>query len=156
MTKRGKKLETRVNKCNLGYRQKRLAVIQQINTPVLLTQKGVVSKTSTVDYIGVIGSEGKAISFDAKETNSKTSFPLSNIKDHQLLFLDYWESCGGDAFFLVHFKTLYMDRAFRTPLSAVHKYTDNKEGRRSIPINDFKESWLVPIDNYLNLINDHE
>ena len=156
MGNRGKKLETRVNKCNLKYRQQKLAVIQQINVPVLLTQKGVVSKTSTVDYIGITGPEGKGISFDAKETKSKTSFPLSNIKDHQLLFLDFWENCGGDAFFLIHFKTLYMDRAFRTPLSAVHKYTDDKKGRKSIPINDFKDSWLVPIDDYLKLIDNQE
>ena len=134
---KGKKLERRVNLCNLEYRKKKLAVIQQINTPVLLTQKGVVAKTSTVDYLGVCGPDGKAISFDAKETKNKTSFPLQNIHAHQLLFLDYFKDCGGDAFFLIQFTTLYTDEAFVTPLSLVHKYKDGNE-RKSIPIADFK------------------
>lgn len=87
--RRGKALESSINKCNLKYRKDKLAIIQNINTPVLLTKAGVVTKTSTVDYFGVCGPNGHAIAFDAKETKSKTSFPLKNIHDHQIVFLDY-------------------------------------------------------------------
>ena len=105
-------------------------------------------KQSTVDFIGCV--MGKAIAFDAKETTNKTSFPLANIKKHQLDFLDYWEAAGGIAFFLIHFVKVHEDSAFITPLSLIHKYWDNPNGRKSIPISDFEPPIRkVLISNYL-------
>ena len=40
------------------------------------------NEPSTLDYTGIY--KNKYIEFDAKETKSKTSFPLSNIHSHQL------------------------------------------------------------------------
>ena len=37
---------------------------------------------STLDFNGIY--QGKYIEFDAKETNNKTSFPLSNVHPHQI------------------------------------------------------------------------
>ncbi len=47
-----------------------------------LIDKAVYSSISTLDYNGIY--RGKYIEFDAKECQNKTSFPLSNIKEHQL------------------------------------------------------------------------
>jgi len=142
------KLEGLVKKANLDYRIKKVAIVQKIETPIVMTSEGLVMKPSTVDFFGCVG--GRAIAFDAKETKNKTSFPLSNIHQHQLDFLDYWSECGGIAFFLIHFTSLYKDKAFITPLSKIHQYWDNPKGRKSIPIKDFNSDWLVEINNYLN------
>ena len=47
-----------------------------------LIDKAVYSSISTLDYNGIY--REKYIEFDAKECHSTTSFPLSNIKEHQL------------------------------------------------------------------------
>lgn len=121
-----------------------------------MTQQGLVATLSTVDFYGeysyidpVTGIKGvHPIAFDAKETLSKTSFPLANIHQHQLEYLKLWTYVGGAGFFLVHFKKLYTDKAFVTPIDLVEQYWLGT--RRSIPIIEFDKTWLVDIDNYLN------
>ena len=148
-------LEKEANKSNLRYRKENKALILKVPTPIIYTSKGLIPKKSTVDYVGLIKG-GKFIAFDAKETQSKTSFPLSNIKQHQLIYLNLVESLGGIAFFFIHFKKLYKDKAFVTPLSIVNYYSDENR-RNSIPISDFKESWLVNIHDYLETwLNDRQ
>ena len=146
--KKTNELEKRANKANLTYRKTKKALIQKVPTPILYTRKGLIAQQSTVDYTGILAPRGQGIAFDAKETKNKTSFPLANIHQHQLNFLELFEALGGIAFFLIHFKSLYKDRAFKTPLSLVQKYWDGEE-RKSIPIVDFKKEWLVNIDDYL-------
>ena len=147
---KGKELEKRANKANLSYRKKKEALILQIPTPLILTNKGIIAKESTVDFSGLIAG-GTFIAYDAKETKNKTSFPLSNIKHHQFLYLDLVTELGGIAFFLIHFTLLYKDKAFFTPISLVSKYWKS-DGRKSIPIDDFKKDLLVDIDDYLTQI----
>ena len=148
-------LQSQVNKVNLGYRTNKLAVIQFQETPIVQTAKGLIRKMSTVDYFGVYKDEitktGRGVAFDAKMCGNKTSIPLADIREHQLLFLKYWESIGGKAFFLIHFYNLYEDQAFITPIDLVDRYF-YKEIRKSIPIKEFNLDWLVPIDDYLQLI----
>jgi recombination protein U len=144
---KGKDLEKRANKANIQYRKKKDALILQIPVPLILTSKGVIPKESTVDFAGLI-SGGRFIAYDTKETMSETSFPLSNIKQHQFLYLELVNDLGGVAFFLIHFKSLYKDQAFYTPISLVSKYW-YEHNRKSIPITDFKKLWLVDIDDYL-------
>ena len=55
---------------------------------------------STVDYIGAV--QGIPVCFDAKECNTDT-FPLQNIHEHQVKFMEDFEKQGGIAFFLVSF-----------------------------------------------------
>jgi recombination protein U len=65
---------------------------------------------STVDYIGIF--RGKGLAFEAKSTENKGAFPLSNIEQHQKEFLHDWQQRGGMSFFLIHFslshKTFYI------------------------------------------------
>ena len=147
-TAKGMNLEKHANAANLAYRKAKKALIMKVPVPILYTRKGLVAQTSTVDYVGIVDG-GTFIAFDAKECKSKTSFPLNNIKQHQLVYLQFVESLGGIAFFLIHFTELHKDLAYKTPLALVEKYW--RTGiRKSIPTGDFKDEWLVPIDNYLN------
>jgi recombination protein U len=161
-------LEKRVQAANLGYRKKKLAIINKVEVPIMVTNEGLIPKASTVDFTGIYKKEikvpdhidpseswvlcsiGQGIAFDAKETQNKNSFPLSNIKQHQLLFLEYFEAVGGIAFFLIHFKRVHQDKAFVTPIDFVSKFWYDESSRRSLPYTEFDPSWLVDIDNYLS------
>lgn len=147
-------LEKRVQKANLRYRRTSRALIQKIDVPIRVTATGFVAALSTVDFVGVykyinIPLTGKAIAFDAKECMNTTSFPLSNIKQHQLIYLTIFNELGGSGFFFIHFKKLKPDHAYVTPPDLVNSYW-NSDKRKSIPLSDFKDEWLVPIDNYLS------
>ena len=113
-----------------------------------------VATLSTVDFYGeysYVNSGAKIavpIAFEAKETLSRTSFPLANIHQHQLEYLKLWTHIGGDGFFIVHFKELYPDQAFITPVELIDSYW-NSNKRKSIPITDFDINWLADVDDYL-------
>ena len=152
MPSRGHDLEAAVNRCNLSYRKRGIALIEKKPTPIELTKMGAVMKQSTVDYTGILAPSGRGIAFDAKETKIKTSFPLGNIKQHQMIFLDYWQRMGGLSFLLIHFKTVD-DKAFMTPFDFVNEYYMaayvKETGRKSIPYKKFDKQWLVPLEDYL-------
>ena len=114
-------LEKKANKTNLRYRKLKQALILKVPTPILYTRKGLVAQQSTVDYTGLMKG-GQFIAFDAKETQSKTSFPLANIHQHQLTYLELVEELGGQAFFLIHFKKLDKTQAYVTPIPLVSRY----------------------------------
>ena len=91
---RGMFLENIINDSNTYYNSIDKCLIFKKPTPIKvlnvsyptnkshLIDKAVYSSISTLDYNGIY--KEKYIEFDAKECHSKTSFPLSNIKDHQL------------------------------------------------------------------------
>lgn len=141
-----RQFENELKKTCITYRLSGDAVIQQISTPVV----GDRMKQSTVDFSGVYGPEGHAIAFDAKQCGNKTSFPLSDIRQHQYEFLRLWNLCGGDAYFFIQFTKL-QDPAefFKTPISFISEYWDGSKGRKSIPYKDFKKEWVTPIKDFL-------
>ena len=106
---RGSTLEDLINHTNDSYREKKLALIQKIPTPITPIQ---IDKTnrhitlayfeqkSTVDYIGTV--QGIPVCFDAKECRVRT-FPLQNIHPHQIQFMKEFEEQGGIAFILLYF-----------------------------------------------------
>lgn len=144
---KGKQLEKRANYANFQARQAQSALILQIPTPLILTKKGVIPKESTVDFAGILKG-GRFIAFDAKETRSKTSFPLANIKQHQLNYLNMVSLLGGIAFFMIQFVLLYPDSAFCVPSKYIQEFIETKK-RKSIPIKSFDKKWLIKIDNYI-------
>lgn len=156
MVSRGADLESAVNRCNLHYRKNEIALIEKKPTPVELTKVGAILKQSTVDYIGILPPSGRGIAFDAKMTKIKTSFPLSNVHEHQLIFLDYWEKMGGVSAFLIWFYSNDDDTAFWTPHQFIYKWYKeayiDKTGRKSIPYTEFNEEWKVPINHYLSIV----
>ena len=91
---RGMFLENILNDSNTYYNSIDACLIYKKPTPIKvlnvsypsnrshLIDKAVYSSISTLDYNGIY--RGKYIEFDAKECHSKTSFPISNVKDHQI------------------------------------------------------------------------
>ena len=61
---------------------------------------GYFEQKSTVDYIGAV--QGIPVCFDAKECNTGT-FPLANIHEHQVAFMQAFEKQGGVAFLLIFY-----------------------------------------------------
>ncbi len=146
-------LEKKLNKLHLKYREEKKALITKVPVPFNITDKGLIAQSSTVDYTGLI-SGGLFIAFDAKECQSKTSFPISNIHQHQLNYLRFVKDLNGIAFFMIHMKKLYIDEVFITPITLIEKYCDVDSRRKSIPIKDFNTRWLTPINLYLEKINE--
>lgn len=106
---RGSTLEEYINRTNEKYMEHGLALIQKIPTPI--TPVAIDRQTrhitlayfdqkSTVDYIGAV--QGIPVCFDAKECRTDT-FPLQNIHEHQVTFMENFEKQGGIAFFLILF-----------------------------------------------------
>ena len=104
---RGSTLEDMINMSNESYREKGLALIQKIPTPITpvrIDQQtrhitlAYFDQQSTVDYIGAV--QGIPVCFDAKECATDT-FPMMNIHEHQVKFMKDFEKQGGVYYFIV-------------------------------------------------------
>jgi recombination protein U len=155
--KRGMSFEARIGVTNQHYKYKRVATIQKIPTPTKnIRGKIVYSEKSTVDFMGSMG--GVAIAFEAKETSTTTNFPLvkrykgrdiETILLHQREFLRSWDGIG---FVLIHFKELETCYAVDVDFIESHYAEMYKGGRKSIPIADFKDEWIVDPEDYLAIL----
>lgn len=134
---RGAVLERLIDMTNKQYRNKGVADIRKIPTPVQITGNnrgritGFVTKGEWVDYSGI--HNGRAILFDAKETSSRTSYPLDSVSEHQYKLLKSWHEKGAQAFLLVSFTK--RDEVYRLPFKMLETYWEGakKGGRKSIP-----------------------
>lgn len=106
---RGSTLEDLLNRTNEKYLQNQLALIQKVPTPItpIAIDKDTrhitlayFDQKSTVDYIGVV--QGIPVCFDAKECHTDT-FPLANIHEHQVRFMENFEKQDGVSFILISF-----------------------------------------------------
>lgn len=106
---RGSVLEDLINRTNDQYREKGLALIQKIPTPITPVRidkehrhitLAYFEQKSTVDYIGAV--QGIPVCFDAKECAVDT-FALQNVHPHQMTFMEEFEKQGGIAFFLIYY-----------------------------------------------------
>lgn len=145
----GKFLELNIDITNKYYLNNNIAVIHKKPTPITVVKVNYPSRNkakiieayyktpSTTDYNGIF--KGRYIDFDAKETNSKTSIPLSNIHVHQFNHLKQVHNHGGISFLIVYFK--YYDEYYFLSFDLLANYWNNqfKGGRKSIPYKTFKE-----------------
>ena len=163
---RGMGLEDDINVTNKYYLDNDIAVIYKKPTSVTIHKaeypgpheaiiKEAYFKTpSTTDYNGVY--KGKYIDFEAKETKSKTSFPLSNIHDHQIKHLKKIVKHGGIGFIIVRFVSL--DETYLLFEKDLSDFLNNEE-RKSIPYEYFKEKgYLIKLKysprlDYLDIID---
>ncbi|MDR3238645.1 MAG: Holliday junction resolvase RecU [Clostridiales bacterium] len=161
---RGSLLEEMLNLTNDRYRQRGLAVIQKIPTPITPVQvdnsdriisKAYFGEKSTVDYIGV--AQGTALCFDAKQTD-RTSLPMQNIHSHQMDFMAAFEKQGGVSFLLVNFTA--DDAFYFLPFADLERRWNAVRvgGRKSIPRDDFQKEYRVESGNgfplhYLEALN---
>ncbi|WP_313893880.1 Holliday junction resolvase RecU [Psychrobacillus sp.] len=140
---RGAGLERLVDMTNMQYRNKGVADIRKVPTPVQISNNikgkvtGYTTKGEWVDYVGIYA--GHSIIFDAKETNLTTNFPLKNIHDHQFNLLESWHEKGARAFLLVSF-TKKQYETYLLPFRLLKEaWTGYKvDGRKSIPYEQFR------------------
>ena len=147
---RGSLLETLINMTNDKYREKGLALVQKVPTPITpvnINDKGQITlayfdSKSTVDYIGVV--QGIPVCFDAKECN-KTTFPLQNIHEHQVKFMEDFEAQDGVAFMIIYFSDT--DEYYYAPFKEIKKYWDRavNGGRKSIKREEFVEGYYLDV-----------
>ncbi|MCL2610079.1 MAG: Holliday junction resolvase RecU [Defluviitaleaceae bacterium] len=146
---RGNAFEEIINLTNELYKEKKLAIIQKIPTPITpvifekntkMITKAYFEKKSTVDYIGV--AQGVPICFDAKETNQK-NFSLQNVHKHQIEFMQNFIEQQGYAFLLINF-AIY-NECFVLPFITLKEFWEQSEngGRKSIPYEKFNKDLLV-------------
>lgn len=150
---RGMVLEDDLNITNEYYRECDIAIIYKKPTPITIHKVNYKSRDnafiekasfkipSTTDYNGVY--KGKYIDFEAKETRSKTSFPLVNIHEHQLKHLDSIVRHGGIGFIIVRFVTL--NKTFLLMWQDIKDFIEG-DTRKSIPLSYFeKKGKLIEI-----------
>ena len=132
---RGSTLEDMINRSNEIYREKNLALIQKIPTPItpITIDKesrhitlAYFEQKSTVDYIGAV--QGIPVCFDAKECTVDT-FALQNIHPHQVEFMTQFERQGGISFLLLFFSM--RNELFYLPYADMMRFWNRaKEGGR--------------------------
>ena len=169
---RGMELEEDINFANKYYLNNDIAVIHKKPIPIQIVEVNYPSRSSamitkafyktpsTTDYNGLWN--GKYIDFEAKETNSATSFSLNNIHNHQIEHMQKILNHGGITFIIVRFKKI--DRTFILPFkNFIFFYTRaNSGGRKSIKLSEFEEmafelsfNYKIRLD-YLNIIKNNE
>ncbi|WP_274309750.1 Holliday junction resolvase RecU [Solibacillus daqui] len=156
---RGKSLEDDLNETNVFYLQQKLAIIHKKPVPIQIVKVDYPARSaavireayfrtpSTTDYNGVYN--GYYIDFEAKETDSKSSFPLKNIHPHQMEHMKSVLHQRGISFFIVRFSTL--QRNFVVLYEIVERFYENMKngGRKSIPFTVFETEAIEIHEGYL-------
>ena len=154
---RGMDLESDINITNQYYIDKGIAYIYKKPTPIQVTKvdyKNMVIKEayfkepSTTDYNGLY--KGYYIDFEAKETLSKTSFPLANIHKHQIEHIKHVIDNDGIGFLIVRFKTLNKD--FILMGDDFINYIEGNN-RKSIPLGYFEKVGFIVNNGYIPRID---
>ena len=161
---RGSTLEDMVNRTNERYLEQELALIQKIPTPITPVRMdkehrqitlAYFEQRSTVDYIGAV--QGIPVCFDAKECNADT-FPLQNIHEHQIIFMENLEKQQGISFLLIYYTA--RNEMYYMRFEEVAKFWNRAMtgGRKSMRLEehdprfffDIRSGCFVP---YLDMIN---
>ncbi len=148
---RGSTLEELINRTNEQYREKGLAMIQKIPTPITPIEidkehhhitLAYFEQKSTVDYIGAV--QGIPVCFDAKESRTG-NFPLANIHEHQIAFMRDFERQDGIAFLLIFFTE--QDRYYYMRFSELMKFVTRREegGLKHFKIVELDERFFLPM-----------
>lgn len=146
---RGSTLEEFINRTNEKYLEHRLALIQKIPTPITPINIDKESRhitlayfdqKSTVDYIGAV--QGVPVCFDAKECHTDT-FPLANIHEHQVKFMEDFEAQQGVAFILIFFS--HRDEFYYLPYRKLRIFWDRavNGGRKSFRYEELEEEYFL-------------
>lgn len=146
---RGSTLEDLINHTNERYREKKLALIQKVPTPItpITIDKesrhitlAYFEQKSTVDYIGAV--QGIPICFDAKECAADT-FPLQNVHEHQVAFMKEFEEQGGIAFLIISFTS--REENFYLPFADLYLFWQrmNEGGRKSFTYAEIDKEWQI-------------
>jgi recombination protein U len=144
---RGMTLESDINQTNEYYNLHNIALVYKKPTPIKVVQveypknrirEAYFSEPSTLDYNGVY--QGKYLEFDAKETQSKTSFPLSNIHKHQMEHIKKVLKFGGIAYLIVRFTTI--NKTYLLLGKDLISFSEQYD-RKSIPVDFFEKHGYI-------------
>ena len=155
---RGMELEEDINFANKYYLNNDIAVIHKKPIPIQIVEvnypnrssamitKAFYKTPSTTDYNGLWN--GKYIDFEAKETNSATSFSLNNIHEHQIEHMQKILNHGGITFIIVRFKKI--DKTFILPFKKFIFFYNRAQngGRKSIKLSEFEKTAFELSFNY--------
>lgn len=153
---RGMSLEAIINDANNYYLENNIACIYKKYTPIgivnVKNEKGnkIITKAyfkeiSTLDYNGVY--QGYYIEFDAKQTLNKTSFPLSNISNHQINHIKNVLNQKGIIFLIIEINKNYFLLTGKDLLTFI-----DYEKRKSIPY-DYFTKHCIKIDFENNILD---
>lgn len=150
---RGSTLEELINRTNEKYREGGLGLIQKVPTPItpITIDKNnrhitlaYFDQKSTVDYIGVV--QGIPVCFDAKECATDT-FPLQNIHEHQIKFMEEFEKQKGISFLVI----FYSERQlfYYLPFARMKAFVDRCKngGRKSFTFAELDPEFFIPSEN---------
>lgn len=154
---RGMDLENIINDTNHYLLSKDIALIYKKPTPIGIVKvsyennKQVINKAyfaspSTLDYNGLY--KGKYIEFDAKNTESKTSFPLNNVHEHQIEHIRNVIKHHGIVFLIIRINGLYYLLNGPDFINFI-----DTETRKSIPYSYIKEYGYELEYNYTKGLN---
>ncbi|XMB72451.1 Holliday junction resolvase RecU [Mycoplasmatota bacterium WC30] len=165
---RGMNFESMINRTNEFYLDNDIAIIHKKPIPIQIVGVDYKKRSaariteayyklpSTTDYNGIY--KGLYIDFEVKETKSKTSFPIKNIHEHQVLHLKRVNEHGAISFVIVYFSALERIYLLDSKLLTLY-YERSKTGKKSISIDEFeenahliKEGYRKPVD-YLSIID---
>ena len=146
---RGSTLEDMINHSNEVYREKKLALIQKVPTPItpITIEKqtrhitlAYFDQKSTVDYIGTV--QGIPVCFDAKECAVKT-FPLQNVHPHQVQFMKEFEEQGGISFIILYWKS--ENEIVYLPFEKLYEFWKRMEdgGRKSFTYDEIDKTYQI-------------
>ena len=161
---RGSGLEDLINYTIESLREKKLAVIQKVPTPITPIEidkqtrhitLAYFDQKSTVDYVGAV--QGIPVCFDAKESAENT-FSLQNIHPHQVAFMREFEQQDGIAFFLIYYKKI--EKYYYLPLRHFLPFWERAQngGRKSFRFDELDATFVLPAKHgviipYLEMIN---
>ena len=162
---RGMTLEEDINLTNAYYIEKGIAFIYKKPTPIqvikvdysknsAIIKEAYFKEPSTTDYNGLY--KGRYIDFDAKETESKTSFPIKNIHNHQITQIKNIIKNNGIGFLIIRFNKL--NKTYLLLGEDLISFINNNE-RKSIPLTYFEkyayliEEKYIPRVDYLKVID---
>ena len=169
---RGSLFEDLINRTNEVYRERGIALIQKIPTPITPIDidrderhitLAYFEQKSTVDYIGI--AQGIALCFDCKECAEDT-FPLQNIHEHQYRYMKDFERQGGVSFLLIYYS--HREKIYFMKCEEMVRFYDrgygdgngNGEGRKSFRFDELDSKYLYdmpaePFINYLEYVNEY-
>ena len=150
---RGSTLEDLINRTNERYDELGLALIQKIPTPITPVQidkehrhitLAYFDKISTVDYIGAV--QGIPVCFDAKECSADT-FPLQNIHEHQITFMEKFEQQDGISFLVIYYSKKNLLYYMR--FTEIKKFWDRavEGGRKSVRFEELDPNYFMSWKN---------
>lgn len=150
---RGSTLEDLLNRTNERYQEMGLALIQKIPTPITPVQidkahrhitLAYFDKISTVDYIGAV--QGIPICFDAKECSADT-FPLQNVHEHQMTFMENFEKQSGISFLIIYYST--RNQLYYMRYEEIKKFWERAKngGRKSFRFEELNPEYFMSWKN---------